>query len=88
MLYGSWFFYADKTDLTNWVLVCNEPDCKHINDCAGLVFTNGIIMKDGRLLYETVTSDIPELYVGEGSGTVLVSASVSGTDRKVECADP
>lgn len=29
MLRSDYLFYADKTDLTNWVLVCNRPECEH-----------------------------------------------------------
>jgi len=88
LLSGSFYFYADKADLHNWVLVCSKPDCDHLNNCTGHIFTNSIMMKDGRLLYETASGSIPELYLGEEHGPVLVSASVSGTDRKVERTEP
>ena len=84
LLSGSFYFYADKADLHNWVLVCNKPDCDHLNNCTGHIFTNSIMMKDGRLLYETASGSIPELYLGEEHGPVLVSASINGTDRKLE----
>ncbi len=34
MLRSEYLFYADKSDLTNWVLVCNKPSCDHNpNNC-------------------------------------------------------
>lgn len=86
--YASWFFYADKTNLNHWVPVCNKPNCSHMDNCNGRVLSDSIIMKNGRLWYQTLTSEVPELYSGEENGYVIVSAAVDGTDRKLEQVVP
>lgn len=47
--------YADKSDLSNWVVVCNQPDCGHTGmeeDCAANLWDSpGFRLLDGRIYY-------------------------------------
>lgn len=42
-------YYADKSDLTNWVIVCNDPNCPHNNDTCSAHITSGFRLQDGRV---------------------------------------
>lgn len=42
-------YYADKSDLTNWVVVCNVPNCPHDSDTCSAHFTSGFRLQDGRI---------------------------------------
>lgn len=67
-------YYADKTDLTNWVPVCSKPDCTHdlrYEDCNASV--RGLWSRDGMLytMSGTFTSggtDVILKSAGDGSG--------------------
>lgn len=86
--YQEYLFYADKTDLSNWVLVCAKPDCDHNahGRCSAALNSPRIVVRDGRI-YTTVWSELyPELYKTEGSGYLLVSMAADGTDMKLEYA--
>ncbi len=41
--------YADKSDLSNWVIVCNKPDCEHDEDTCPAKVGGGFYLKDGRI---------------------------------------
>jgi len=73
--------YADKSDLTNWVLVCNDPACDHaLATCPADVF-GGIAMVDGRILSLRSTED----FKLEGmSGYGVYSIAPDGTDLQLE----
>lgn len=73
--------YADKSDLTKWVLVCNDPSCKHMDDtCSADVF-GGIAMRDGRLVSLRNTEDFK---TEDMSGYGIYSMAPDGTDIRLE----
>lgn len=78
-------FYADKADLSNWVPVCNKPDCEHkeaigcLSQCHRWVW-----MRDGRLYFRENTGDTPHLYQSGGRGQLVVSTLPDMTDKRLE----
>lgn len=83
---GSFLRYADKADLTNWVVVCNQPTCKHSlswsygdTECNASYIAN-VLIRSGRIYY-TVTDSVPGT---KGFGEVVVSRAPDGTDYRVE----
>ncbi len=54
--------YADKSDLSNWVIVCSKPDCRHDRDtCPARILGGGFYLKDGRIYSVKYTSEfIPD----------------------------
>lgn len=86
--YQEYLFYADKTDLSNWVLLCSKPDCGHPSHgrCSASLNSGRIVSRDGRI-YTTVWSELyPELYQSGVSGDLLVSMAPDGTDLRLEYA--
>jgi len=84
--YQEYLFYADKADLSNWVLVCARPDCDHAPNsrCSAALNSQRIVEYNGRIC-TTVWSEIyPELYNTEGAGEFLVSMAPDGTDLRLE----
>lgn len=75
-LHYRYLYYADKADLTKWVLVCNKPDCKHRSeDKCPAEIGNPIWMKDGSIytLASSVSTDEVVLCTpGDGSGWTCV----------------
>lgn len=91
MVVNSFLYYADKANLHNWVVVCNQPDCKHsMNWSYGDVVCNGsgisrFLFRDGRIYYEEEMANYPELYAGKPRfGTMLASKAFDGTDIRME----
>ena len=81
MSYFGHLLYADKTDLSKWVPVCNKPNCTHdLNsfDCDAAI-AGGFRLHQGRIYYCDSDS-----YYGGSYDIVIVSMSASGGDRKVE----
>ena len=73
--------YADKSDLTNWVLVCNDPTCDHtLATCPAKVF-GGITIQDGRIFTMRPMEDFQM-----GSGFGIFSMTMDGTDLRFEHA--
>ena len=73
--------YADKSDLTNWVLVCNDPTCEHILSSCSAKTNGGIAMVDDRILSLRSTEDFKS--VGK-SGLGVYSMAPDGTDLQLE----
>lgn len=72
--YFGYLYYADKTSLTNWVPVCNNPNCAHqrAENCPARTL-GGIWEKNGALytFLNSTTMQTPNLIltsVGDGSG--------------------
>lgn len=42
-------YYADKVDLSNWVAVCNKPDCMHEDSNCNAYINSGITQRDGKI---------------------------------------
>ena len=72
-------YYADKTDLSKWVVVCPDPECKHEETdlyCGASVV--GEVMVYGDRIYKTGI-------IGPSQETfVLVSTALDGTDQRTE----
>ena len=73
--------YADKSDLTNWVLVCNDPACEHITATCSAKTNGGIAMVNDRILSLRSTEDFKS--VGK-SGLGVYSMAPDGTDLQLE----
>jgi len=79
--------YAEKIDLTNWFVVCPDPECEHDSDpnCAARV-ENGITFEDGRFFFMADIGPNRHLYTGGAKdfGLMYCSMAGNGTDRKQE----
>lgn len=92
-LYG-YLFYADKVNLGNWVIVCNQPDCDHsLNWSYGEVKCNGhnrsgsFLLRNGRIYFAENSGWLPEIYYNKSKfGDILVSRAADGTDVRLELA--
>ncbi len=53
MIRTEYLFYADKSDLSNWVLVCTKPDCSHpLTGCPGSLNSPvGFWLEDDSIYY-------------------------------------
>lgn len=80
-----YLWYADKTDLSNWVPVCSRPECDHKKgtDCSANIRSNSIVIKDGRIFHLQSTRH-SNLYPGNAVGVVLASMALDGTDQRIE----
>ena len=84
-------YYADKTDMSNWVLFCNAPNCRHEDNRACTATLDDIsLFNDGlndRLFFlADIRGDYSYLCpeYNEASGTMLCSMALDGTDIRVE----
>ena len=79
-----YLLYADKVDLSNWVLVCNQPDCKHLgyDGCSAYVSRPWLFVKDGRLYFLDTTGR--GLYNTLNIGEIYVSTKPDGSDKRLE----
>ena len=93
MIYSHRFLlYADKVDLSYWVMVCNKPDCPHckpfdwgfeiVGDCNANVEGPWLFLKNGRLYYLSTTGR--GLYNTLNIGAIYISAKPDGTDKRLE----
>ncbi len=81
--------YADKTDLSNWVVVCPDPGCEHYEnpDCAaGAYADTGMVLENGRFYFMAAIERNRHLYAGGQSdfGAMLCSMAQNGTDMRME----
>ena len=84
MLRGDYLFYADQTDLSNWVLVCNRPECKHKRDeCPAYAVLSPFWLKDDGIYYVTDCIDGELL-----EQTSIVRTSLDGATQEVVFTDP
>ena len=84
---GELLFYADKADLSNWVVVCNKPDCTHSytqTNCNAQIGNHWFLLRDGRIISTAYSALYPELYPNQKKhGTILVSRAADGTDLRL-----
>ncbi len=82
-------YYADKSDLSDWVVVCTDPACNHEtlgeNICEAMV-DEGFQLHDGRLYYSVSAERYPELSATGANGRILISTALDGTDRRLAYA--
>ena len=86
--------YADKTDLSNWVMVCNKPACFHYRlydwgsetaeKCNAYIDGQWIIMRNGRIYHSECSGTFELPVVLKGSGDIIVSTAMDGTDKRFE----
>ena len=93
-LYDLYLYYADKTDLTNWVLVCGKPNCEHykynentgyvdlMEDCYAQMDGEWIVWQDGRLYYTEYRGNFDVPIKSKGMGNLIVSVAPNGADKK------
>lgn len=79
---GQYLYYADKTDLGNWVIVCNQPDCLHKAEDTGCSarIGNAFLLRDGRIYY---VDDAYKYSQSDERGKVLASMAMDGTGRSL-----
>lgn len=76
--------YADKSDLQNWVIVCNDPACDHVlSKCSAKVF-GGVFGQNNRLFTLRSTEDMESMVLNEQLGFAMCSMAMDGTDQQVE----
>lgn len=79
---GNILYYADRQTPSQWVPVCDRPDCSHNGtDCKAYLANDGrFVLKDDRIYF----CDSNATYQPDSAaGTVLVSMALDGSDRKV-----
>lgn len=75
-------YYADESDLTNWVQVCNEPDCRHWDEsCPAKMMPYGFWIQDNRIYSVRQTVTIEEIPT---AGDAIYSMAPDGTDLRLE----
>ncbi len=76
-------YYADKSDLTNWVPVCNEPDCEHdLDSCtAHNLLSSSFWLRDGRIYS---VRDLQEIEPNSAANFGICSSAADGTDFRVD----
>ena len=74
-------YYADKANLSNWVVVCNTPDCDHLGsiECNGYIGAREFLVKEDKI-YIQPTSGTKGLYPSKAAFTILASMREDGTD--------
>ena len=79
-----WLFYADKTSLSNWIPVCNDPTCTHYGDCNAHIASGRFLVGDHKIYYEVHPQEVPVSGLSESGGFILASKNPDGTFHKVE----
>lgn len=80
-------YYADKVDLSLWVPLCNLANCVHYDHniaCKAIMDEDWLVLKDGRLYFAETPGGQVVLPPGTGSGDVIVSTALDGTDKRIE----
>ena len=80
-------YYADKANLSNWVLVCNEPECAHMGEIcpADVMYFPCVSLSDGKLLTMRNSSSVTESFSGD---LAVYSINPDGTDLSLEWEIP
>lgn len=81
MIANGYIYYADKTNLEAWVLLCNDPNCSH-HYCTAAEHMGQIQYQKDRLWYCTTNGTDPTRY--ETSGHYLISVAQDGSDKRWE----
>jgi len=83
---NGFLYYADKSDLNHWILLCNRPDCKHWDlgaKCDAHIVSGQFVIKDGRIFFQGSTSIFRDLFPHKGNGRFLISMAPDGTDKQL-----
>ncbi len=93
-LHDLYLLYADKTNLSNWVLVCGKPNCEHykynkdtdyvdlVEGCHAQMDGEWIVWQDGRLYYTEYRGNFDVPIKSKGMGNLIVSVAPNGADKK------
>ena len=83
-------YYADKSNLSNWLPVCNKPDCSHnlsATQCNAYVDSHTFVIKNSRIYFPKYSWGFSSLISKDDVGTdVLASIAPNGTDLRLEYA--
>ena len=82
-------YFADKANLSNWVPVCNKPDCLHNSamECDAHSVGSRFIIKDNRIYFADMASlYYPQISKDDAGASVLASVAWDGSDRRLEYA--
>lgn len=75
-------YYADKSNLSKWVPVCNKPDCRHEDDDCNAYIGGEFLLYESRIYFR----DSIQKYEPNNKtaiGEVLASMGLDGSDRKI-----
>lgn len=82
---SSFLHYADKMDLTNWVKVCNQPNCGHVNEsCNAWIYYSTFVVYDNRIYYNAFGPSFPQFCSQDDLKYVLLSMDPDGTGKQLE----
>ena len=78
-------YYADKVNLSLWVPVCGQPECKHQSPtiCDAIIGSNSLFIREGRLFFDTGAYYYPDLVPKEPNGLGIFSKSPNGSDTEL-----
>ena len=76
-------YYADKNDLSNWLRVCNEPNCMHIGPACNASINNFVIQND-RIYFADAVGLHQDVYMTKKQGFAIYSKALNGTDLRLE----
>lgn len=86
-IYFVWFsvlYYADKSNLSQWVPVCSMPECAHSGSTCDAMISWEVLLKGDRFYFNSNTNDTTALnYTGLYS-TFIASMALDGTDKELE----
>ena len=88
----SMLFYADKSDLSLWVPVCNKPECTHptrywdytMPRCNAKI--HNFVIRDGRIYFPETADKLWDNYqeIAKSNGICIASRALDGTDLRLE----
>ena len=73
--------YAEKTDMLNWVRVCNNPSCTHRNVRCGAWMDRSTFLIHGEKIYTAVNPSSISTYVPSDSMPYIYKSNLDGSDR-------
>ncbi len=83
-MFSSWLYYADKSDLSNWVVLCNKPSCNHYDArCNGKIAASAFLVMDEKIYRTGDTVSYHHLYQKKEHGTVFVASDLDGSNTKI-----
>lgn len=79
---GQMLYYADKADLSNWVLLCNAPDCDHRGSACPASINRDWFRILGSRIYSL--RNTIELDKQAKAALAIYSTALDGTDLRME----
>ncbi len=82
MQFHGLLYYADKSDLSNWVPVCNKPNCNHDRaSCTAYLSPWSFWLRDGRIYS---VRDMQPIDPNSAASFGICSCAADGTDFRVD----